>query len=105
MAKPLDREIPSVSANDPANHARLSGGELTLRAILLGGLITMLFTAANVYLGLKVGLTFANSIPAAVVSIAVLRPFRGSQLPANTTSPPHAPPTQHASRSCRAEVC
>src|SRR3546814_6849863 len=80
MAKPLDREIPSVSANDPANHARLSGGELTLRAILLGGLITMLFTAANVYLGLKVGLTFATSIPAAVVSIAVLRHFRGSNI-------------------------
>lgn len=69
-----------MSANDPANHARLSGGELTLRAILLGGLITMLFTAANVYLGLKVGLTFATSIPAAVVSIAVLRHFRGSNI-------------------------
>src|SRR3546814_17200754 len=80
MAKPLDREIPSVSANDPANHARISGGELTLRAILLGGLITMLFNAANVYLGLKVGLTFATSIPAEVVSIAVLRHFRGSNI-------------------------
>ena len=31
--------------------------ELTLRAVLLGGLITVFFTAANVYLGLKVGLT------------------------------------------------
>src|SRR3546814_11915020 len=40
----------------------------------------MLFTAANVYLGLKVGLTFATSIPAAVVSIAVLRHFRGSNI-------------------------
>lgn len=54
--------------------------ELTLRAVLLGGLITILFTAANVYLGLKVGLTFATSIPAAVVSIAVLRHFRGSNI-------------------------
>ena len=69
-----------MSANDPAGDVRLSGGELTLRAILLGGLITMLFTAANVYLGLKVGLTFATSIPAAVVSIAVLRHFRGSNI-------------------------
>jgi len=49
--------------------------ELTLRGILLGGLITLLFTAANVYLGLKVGLTFATSIPAAVISMAVLRFF------------------------------
>jgi putative OPT family oligopeptide transporter len=47
--------------------------ELTIRGIVLGALITVLFTAANVYLGLKVGLTFATSIPAAVISMAVLR--------------------------------
>ena len=52
--------------------------ELTLRSIVLGGLITLLFTAANVYLGLKVGLTFATSIPAAVIAMAVLRLFPGS---------------------------
>jgi putative OPT family oligopeptide transporter len=49
--------------------------ELTLRGIVLGGLITLVFTAANVYLGLKVGLTFATSIPAAVISMAILRYF------------------------------
>lgn len=49
--------------------------ELTFRGILLGGVITLLFTAANVYLGLKVGLTFATSIPAAVISMAILRFF------------------------------
>ncbi len=49
--------------------------ELTLRGIILGALITLLFTAANVYLGLKIGLTFATSIPAAVISMAVLRLF------------------------------
>ncbi len=54
--------------------------ELTLRAILLGGLITVAFTAANVYLGLKVGLTFATSIPAAVISMAVLRLFKSSSI-------------------------
>ena len=54
--------------------------ELTIRAILLGGLITLLFTAANVYLGLKVGLTFATSIPAAVISMAVLRFFSSSNI-------------------------
>jgi putative OPT family oligopeptide transporter len=54
--------------------------ELTLRAILLGGLITLAFTAANVYLGLKVGLTFATSIPAAVISMAVLRLFKSSNI-------------------------
>ena len=54
--------------------------ELTLRGILLGGLITLLFTAANVYLGLKVGITFATSIPAAVISMAVLRFVNGSTI-------------------------
>ncbi|WP_446667016.1 OPT family oligopeptide transporter [Flexivirga sp. B27] len=49
--------------------------ELTVRGIVIGGLITLVFTAANVYLGLKVGLTFATSIPAAVISMAILRYF------------------------------
>ncbi|WP_114954725.1 OPT family oligopeptide transporter [Sphingosinicella terrae] len=54
--------------------------ELTLRAVVLGGLITLVFTAANVYLGLRVGLTFATSIPAAVISMAVLRWFASSNI-------------------------
>jgi putative OPT family oligopeptide transporter len=64
-------------ATDAAARAPL---ELTLRGVLLGGVITLLFTAANVYAGLKVGLTFATSIPAAVVSMAILRFFRGSTI-------------------------
>ena len=52
--------------------------ELTWRSIALGGAITLLFTAANVYLGLKVGLTFATSIPAAVISMAILRRLPGA---------------------------
>ncbi|MEQ1547489.1 MAG: oligopeptide transporter, OPT family [Chakrabartia sp.] len=47
--------------------------ELTFRSIVLGGVLTILFTAANVYLGLKSGLTFATSLPAAVISMAILR--------------------------------
>jgi putative OPT family oligopeptide transporter len=54
--------------------------ELTLRGLILGALITTLFTAANVYLGLKVGLTFASSIPAAVISMAVLSAFKDSSI-------------------------
>lgn len=54
--------------------------ELTLRGVILGALITLVFTASNVYLGLKVGLTFASSIPAAVISMAVLRAFRDSNI-------------------------
>jgi putative OPT family oligopeptide transporter len=51
--------------------------ELTVRALVLGCIITVFFTAANVYAGLKVSLTFATSIPAAVISMAVLRAFKG----------------------------
>jgi putative OPT family oligopeptide transporter len=54
--------------------------ELTLRGFVLGAAITLVFTAANVYLGLKVGLTFASSIPAAVISMAVLRAFRNATI-------------------------
>ncbi|WP_100102582.1 OPT family oligopeptide transporter [Snodgrassella communis] len=54
--------------------------ELTVRGMILGALITVIFTASNVYLGLKVGLTFASSIPAAVISMAVLKCFQGSNI-------------------------
>src|SRR5690242_16038722 len=57
--------------------------ELTVRGIILGALITVVFTAANVYLGLKIGLTFATSIPAAVISMAVLKAFRDSTIQEN----------------------
>ena len=57
--------------------------ELTFRGIVLGAIITVLFTAANVYLGLKLGITFATSIPAAVISMAVLRFFANSTIQEN----------------------
>ena len=57
--------------------------ELTVRGIILGALITVVFTAANVYLGLKIGITFATSIPAAVISMAVLKAFRDSTIQEN----------------------
>ncbi|MBS0379192.1 MAG: oligopeptide transporter, OPT family [Proteobacteria bacterium] len=60
-----------------------SRAELTLRGLVLGALITVLFSAANVYFGLKAGLTFATSIPAAVISMAVLRSLKGATLQEN----------------------
>ncbi|AZW24469.1 OPT family oligopeptide transporter [Bordetella bronchiseptica] len=54
--------------------------ELTLRGVLLGALITVIFTASNVFLGLKVGLTFSSAIPAAVISMSVLRMFRDANI-------------------------
>lgn len=52
-----------------------SAREITLRGVLLGVAMTFVFTAANVYLGLRIGITFATSIPAAVISMALLRMF------------------------------
>src|SRR5215211_2479597 len=54
--------------------------ELTIRGLILGARITTIFTAANVYLGLKVGLTFASSIPAAVISMAILSVVKDSSI-------------------------
>ena len=54
--------------------------ELTLRGLVLGALITVVFTASNIYLGLKIGLTFSSSIPAAVIAMAVLGLARGSNI-------------------------
>lgn len=54
--------------------------ELTFRGLLLGSILTIIFTASNVYLGLKVGLTFSSSIPAVVISMAVLSLFKNSNI-------------------------
>jgi putative OPT family oligopeptide transporter len=54
--------------------------ELTIRGLILGALLTIVFTAANVYLGLRVGLTFASSIPAAVISMAILSAVKDSTI-------------------------
>ncbi len=58
--------------------------ELTLRAILLAIVLAVILAAANAYLGLFAGLTIATAIPAAVVSMAVLRLFGGGTILENT---------------------
>jgi putative OPT family oligopeptide transporter len=57
--------------------------ELTIRGIIIGVIITLVFTAANVYAGLKAALTFSTSIPSAVISMAILRGFRNSTIQEN----------------------
>ena len=47
--------------------------ELTVTALVLGVVISVVFGAANAYLGLRVGLTISASVPAAVISMGVLR--------------------------------
>ncbi|PYK67911.1 MAG: oligopeptide transporter, OPT family [Verrucomicrobia bacterium] len=57
--------------------------ELTVRGVIIGVIITLVFTAANVYFGLKAGLTFSTSIPAVVISMAILRGFRDATVQEN----------------------
>src|SRR6185437_16350181 len=72
----------STSVNPSASSAS-SRAELTLRGLTIGIVITVLFTAANVFFGLKAGLTFSTSIPAAVISMAILRSLPGSTVQEN----------------------
>ena len=57
--------------------------EFTVRAVLLGLVMTVVLGAANAYLGLRAGQTIAATYPAAVISMAVLRIWRGSILEEN----------------------
>jgi putative OPT family oligopeptide transporter len=70
-----------VKANQ--KHRESTPAELTVRGLIVGVLITLVFTAANVYFGLKAGLTFSTSIPAAVISMAILRGFRDATIQEN----------------------
>ncbi len=57
--------------------------EFTLRAVLIGIVLTLILGAANAYIGLRAGITIAATYPAAVIGMAVLRIFRGSVLEEN----------------------
>src|SRR5512144_209499 len=58
--------VPYVAA-----HSEMA--EFTLRAVVLGTMLSVLFGMVNAYLGLKIGLTVSASIPSAVLSMSVLR--------------------------------
>ena len=64
---------PNKQTFTPAVAANISMAEVTWRAIILGAIISVVFGVANAYMGLKFGMTVSSSIPAAVISMAVLR--------------------------------
>lgn len=66
-------DVPLVAADQ-------SISELTIKALILGAVLSMILAAANAYIGLLVGLTVSASIPAAAVSMGVLRMFRRSTI-------------------------
>src|SRR3989442_5173741 len=74
---------PNHAENDIMSASEQTRKELTVRGLIIGVIITLVFTAANVYFGLKAGLTFSTSIPAAVISMAILRGFRDATVQEN----------------------
>jgi putative OPT family oligopeptide transporter len=78
VAQTVDRPAPAAAPPFKPfvpDEARLP--ELTLRALVLGSILGLLFGASSVYLGLRVGLTVSASIPIAVISITVFRALSG----------------------------
>jgi putative OPT family oligopeptide transporter len=59
--------------------------EFTVRALLIGLVLSVVLGAANAYLGLKAGMTIAATYPAAVIGMALLRFFKGTILEENFT--------------------
>ncbi|OGT37608.1 MAG: oligopeptide transporter, OPT family [Gammaproteobacteria bacterium RIFCSPHIGHO2_12_FULL_38_14] len=74
----------SFENQGPVIPAEQSLPEITLRVIILGAVLTIILAAANAFLGLKVGMTVSASIPAAVISMGILRFFRNSNVLENT---------------------
>src|SRR4051812_9097882 len=68
---------PVIPTDPPAFHPyvapSLSPAELTIRALILGAILGIVFAASSVYLALKIGLTVSASIPIAVLAVAFFR--------------------------------
>ena len=75
-----DHDAPPEPVDAPLVPASVSLPEITPKAVVLSILLAALLAGANAYLGLFAGMTVSASIPAAVVSMAVLRLFRHSNI-------------------------
>src|SRR6266700_8218724 len=81
MSSPSNPQIPKK--HQPFVPETMEMKEFTLRAVLLGLVMTVVLGAANAYLGLRAGITIAATYPAAVIGMAVVRMWRGSILEEN----------------------
>lgn len=77
---PLNHQVSDI----PIIPASQSLPEITWKVIILGTILTVILAAANAFLGMKVGQTVSASIPAAIISISILRFFRNSNILENT---------------------
>jgi putative OPT family oligopeptide transporter len=78
--------VAPISSASPSAPAETAVRELTLRAFILGAILAVILGAANAYLGLYAGMTVSASIPAAVISMAVLRLLGGSTILENNVA-------------------
>lgn len=83
MSTPADTASQGPRKHRPYVPETMEMKEFTLRAILLGLVLTVVLGAANAYLGLRAGITIAATYPAAVIAMAVLRAWKGSLLEEN----------------------
>jgi len=83
MSTPADTAAQQPRKHRPYVPETMEMKEFTLRAILLGLVLTVVLGAANAYLGLRAGITIAATYPAAVIAMAVLRAWKGSLLEEN----------------------
>jgi putative OPT family oligopeptide transporter len=83
IIKPIKRGVPLSNSEKkftPFVSAEDDLPQITFKAVVLGILLSAILAGANAYLGLKVGMTVSASIPAAVISMAVLRLFKHSNI-------------------------
>src|SRR5713101_6925521 len=83
MSSPVPESGTGVKKHVPFVPEHMEMKEFTLRAVLLGLLMTVVLGAANAYLGLRAGITIAATYPAAVIAMAAMRAWKGSLLEEN----------------------
>ena len=83
MSSPVPESGTGVKKHIPFVPENMEMKEFTLRAVLLGLLMTIILGAANAYLGLRAGITIAATYPAAVIAMAAMRAWKGSLLEEN----------------------
>ena len=83
MSTPAGNVPGTVQKHRPYVPEGMQMKELTVRAMVLGLILTVVLGAANAYLGLRAGITIAATYPAAVIAMAVLRAWKGTLLEEN----------------------
>src|SRR5512141_2281930 len=78
-----DMNVTAPRKHQPFVPDNMKMTEFTLRAVLLGLVLSVILGAANAYLGLRAGQTIAATYPAAVIGMAILRLWKGSILEEN----------------------